>query len=306
MLATLHVALPLLLLLAGTSAAAQPTTSPAETVDAPLRVELSATAPKQVSELRIKPGRLTTLLLGAPLKLAGVELEEREGFSRVTVLEDALLLMPSGAFSVGRRLRLRLRFMEGTVPTSADFLLVVSPTEAQPQVEVNLLPSVPDACWREVEAERIRLRQVQAELERARKKPDGLTGLIAQGQVDETGLSAQSLFTGWGFTQRPGEPLKVRAVTSYRARGVVALVLKVDNLSVLPWTVAGATLVGEGGVRLKVLRVWPLEPVPPGAQGQRVVVEAETTEAQARGRFTVSLWQDGEPPSVSMEGVTFP
>jgi hypothetical protein len=65
-------------------------------------------------------------------------------------------------------------------------------------------------------------------------------------------------------------------------------------------------LVGEGGVRLKVLRVWPTEPLAPGATWQRVVVEAEVTEAQARGRFTLSLWQEDEPPSVSLDGVMFP
>ncbi|HEX5752564.1 MAG TPA: hypothetical protein VFZ09_40540 [Archangium sp.] len=42
----------------------------------------------------------------------------------------------------------------------------------------------------------------------------------------------------------------------------------------------------------------------PGAERQRVVVEAEAP--RARGRFTLLLWQDGEPPGVSLEGVTFP
>jgi hypothetical protein len=63
-------------------------------------------------------------------------------------------------------------------------------------------------------------------------------------------------------------------------------------------------LVGEDGVRHKVLRVWQLEAIAPGAKEQRVVVEAEAPEA--RGRFTLLLWQDGEPPSVSLEGVMFP
>jgi hypothetical protein len=37
-----------------------------------------------------------------------------------------------------------------------------------------------------------------------------------------------------------------------------------------------------------------------------VVVVAEASETQARGRFTLSVWQDGEPPSVSLDGVVFP
>jgi len=300
------VALPLLVLLVGASAAAQPSLPPGETADAPLLLELSATAPKELPQVPIQAGRLTTFLLGAPLKLVGLELEEREGFSRVTELEDMLTVRPSNAFTVGRRLKLRLRFVEGTVPASADFVLVVSPMRAQYQVEVNLQPGTPYASWQEAEAERIQLRQVRAELERERQKPDGLTGLLATGKVDETGLTAQRLERNMHFTQLPGQPLEVQEAMSYRARGVVALALKVDNVSARPWRAAGASLVGEGGVRLKVLRVWPTEPLAPGATWQRVVVEAEVTDAQARGRFTLSLWQEGEPPSVSLEGVTFP
>jgi uncharacterized protein (TIGR02268 family) len=307
MLAPLPVALPLLLVLVGASAAAQPSTPPGERADAPLLIELSAKAAKEVPEVPIQSGRLTTFLLGAPLNLAGVELEEREGFSRVTELADMLTLLPSSAFKVGRRLKLRLRFVEGTVPASADFVLVVSPTQAQYQVEVNLQPGTPYASWQEAEAERIELRQVRAELERERQKPDGLTGLLVNGRVDDTGLAAQPLRPLLDFTQLPGQPLKVRKATSYRARGVVALALEVNNLSTSPWTVVGASLVGEGGVRLKVLRVWPAVPLTPGATGQRVVVEAEVTEqARALGRFNLSLWQEGEPPSVLLEGVTFP
>jgi uncharacterized protein (TIGR02268 family) len=258
-----------------------------------------------VPEVPIQPGRLTTFLLGAPLKLAGVELEEREGFSRVGSLEDALLLMPSSALVVGRRLKLRLRFVEGTVPASADFVLVVS-TEAEPQVEVNLQPGMPYSTWQEAEAERIKLRQVRAELEREREKPDGLTGLLAEGRMAEDGVTARRLLWQQDFTQRPGQPLSVPWVIGYRARGVVALALTVDNFSSRPWTAAGASLVGEEGVRLKVVRVWPTAPLAAGARDQRVVVEAEVTEAQARGRFTLSLWQEGEPASVSLEGITFP
>jgi hypothetical protein len=63
---------------------------------------------------------------------------------------------------------------------------------------------------------------------------------------------------------------------------------------------------GEGDARLKVLRIWPLEPLPPGPEQQRVVVVAQASETQARGLFTLSFWQDGKPPSVSLDGVVFP
>jgi uncharacterized protein (TIGR02268 family) len=299
-------ALPLLVLLTGATAAAQPSTPPGEAAGEPRAIVLSASAQKEVHALRIRPDLLIALLFGAPLKLAGVELEEREFFSRVTVLEDALMLVPSRALGAGRRLRLRVRFVEGTVPASADFVLVVDPTRAEHQVNVNLQPPVPDICGQETEAERINARQCQAELERVRKAPDGLAGMLANGQLDEKGVTARKMKRDEDFTQRPGEPLTVWDATSYRARGVMAVELWVKHQSARPWTAAGAVLVGEGGVRLKVLRVWPLEPILPGSKMQRVVVVVEATETQARGRFTLSLWQDGEPPSVSLDGVMFP
>lgn len=261
---------------------------------------------RAVPELRISPGILTVLLFGSSLKLAGVELEEQGLFSRMTVLEDALLLVPSNSLNAGRILRLKVRFVDGGVPASADFLLVVDPLQAEHQVNVELQQPMADTCWRAVEEERAKTQKCQAELERMRKKPDGLTGLIAHGQLDDTGITARRLWREKEFTQRSGEPLLITGTTSYRTRGLVAVELKVKNLSSRPWMAAGAQLVGEGGVRLKVLRVWPLEPILPGLERQRVVVEAEATETEARGRFTLSLWQDGEPPSVSVEGVTFP
>ncbi|HZH79543.1 MAG TPA: DUF2381 family protein [Archangium sp.] len=299
-------ALSLVVLLAGATVAAQPPTLPGEKTDEPRVVVLSAGGQKELPELRMRPDLLLVLLFGAPLKLAGVELEERERFSRVSVLEDALMLVPSHALGVGRKLRLRVRFVEGTLPLSADFLLVVDPTRPEHQVNVNLLPPQPDACWQQAEAERISARQCQAELERMRKVPDGLAGMLVSGQLDDKGITARRLHRTADFTQRPGEPLKIRRATSYRARGVVAVELWVLNHSTRPWTAAGVVLGGDGDARLKVLRVWPLEPLLPGPEQQRVVVVAEASETQARGLFTLSFWQDGKPPSVSLEGLVFP
>ncbi|HZI03448.1 MAG TPA: DUF2381 family protein [Archangium sp.] len=296
--------LTVLLLLASTSAAAQSVTPAGEATGEPRAVVLSPADEGEVPEVRIRPGLLTTLLFGPPLKLAGVEVEERERFSRVKVLEDALQLVPSGALGVGRRLRLKVRFVEGTRPESADFLLVVDASRAEPQVNVELRPPVPEACWTQAEAERVMARQYQAELARVRQRPDGITGLLATGQLDKTGVTTRELWLRQDFTQRPGEPLKVRMATGYRARDTVALDMVVENLASRTWTAAGAVLVGEDGTRHKVLRVWPLEAIAPGAERRRVVVEAEAPEAG--GRFTLLLWQDGEPPSVSLEGVTFP
>ncbi len=221
-------ALPLLVLLAG-AAAAQPSTPPGEAAGAPRSIALRAKAPPEVPELYIGPGLLTTLLFGAPLTLAGVEVEEHEHFVRVRVLEDMLVLQPSGTLGTGKRPRLKVRFVEGTVPASADFVLVVDAARVQPQVNVELQPEVPSTCWREAEAERIQARQCQGELERERRRPDGLTGLLADSQLDMKGVAARTLTFERDVTQRPGQPLTVWDATSYRARGVVAVELWVTE-----------------------------------------------------------------------------
>ncbi|QRK04778.1 DUF2381 family protein [Archangium violaceum] len=296
---------PLFVLLAGV-AAAQPSTPPVTADDARHTVVLGVMGQRAVPELRISPGVLTALLFGSPLKLAGVELEEQGLLARMTVLDDALLLVPSNSLNAGRILRLKVRFVDGVVPASADFLLVVDPLQAEHQVNVELQQPMADACKQAVEEERAKTQECRAELEWMRKRPDGLTGLIANGQLADKGVTARRALREKDFTQRPGEPILITETMSYRARGLVAVELKAKNYSSRPWAAAGAQLVGEGGVRLKVLRVWPLEPIPPGSERRRVVVEAEAAETEARGRFALLLWQDGEPPSVSVEGVTFP
>jgi hypothetical protein len=71
----------------------------------------------------------------------------------------------------------------------------------------------------------------------------------------------------------------------------VAVALKVENTSAWPWTVdaEGVVLVGKGGVRLRVLRVWQPEPIAPGEEPGLVVVEAEAMEEQARGTYVLQL-----------------
>ena len=61
----------------------------------------------------------------------------------------------------------------------------------------------------------------------------------------------------------------------------------------------------RGGVRSEV-RVWQPAPLRPGEKREVVWVEAELTEEQARGRFTLKLWDAGGTRTFSVGGVTFP
>jgi uncharacterized protein (TIGR02268 family) len=75
-----------------------------------------------------------------------------------------------------------------------------------------------------------------------------------------------------------------------------------------PWTPESATLTLQGrkGVELKVLTVWPLEPIHPGTQGGSVFVEADAPADAAAGTFTLKLWDASGARTVTLNGVTFP
>ena len=300
----------LMMLLASAPAAAQPGTEGGR------HLLLSANVPGQVLEVRICPGFSTTLLFDGTVVLG--ELETREHFRRVTVAEDSLILMPSRELIPGRRLRMGVRFVDGRAPASVDFVLVVVPPD-QVEQQVEVYRPRPLEEYQRAEREvREQARQCEAELARERAKPavlGGLTGLLASKQMDRGGvpsrvLDALSLLSGaalrwWKATsylaarlREEGDMKKPRVVH-------VAVDLWVTNEDGQPWTAEGAELVDERGVRRK-LSVWQQGPIVPGEDWQRVVVEAELLETEARGTFTLELWAAGGARRVTFGGVSFP
>jgi uncharacterized protein (TIGR02268 family) len=277
---------------------------------------LSADVPGQDWEVRICPSFSTTLLFDGTVML--VELEAREHFRRVTVAEDSLILMPSRELMPGRRLRMVVRFVDGRAPASVDFVLVVvPPAQVEQQVEVYRSRLL-EEYQREAREVREKARQCEAELARERAKPEvlgGLTGLLASMQMDQTGVPSRVLKA---FSLLSGTALQLWTATSYLAarprdegemkkpRVVrVAVDLRVTSADGQPWTAEGAELVAENSVRWK-LSVWQQGPIVPGSERQRVVVEAEMLETEARGTFTLELWEAGGARRVTFGGVSFP
>ncbi|PTL79377.1 hypothetical protein DAT35_34850 [Vitiosangium sp. GDMCC 1.1324] len=64
-------------------------------------------------------------------------------------------------------------------------------------------------------------------------------------------------------------------------------------------------LVSTEGVQLRVLRVWPSEPLLPEQRWQLAVV-AEATAEQLRGTFLLRLGEANGPRTITVRGVTFP
>jgi uncharacterized protein (TIGR02268 family) len=275
-----------------------------EVPNKPRVLGIALSAPQEAAEIRIRPDLLTTLLFSPRLKLARIDLEKKEQFLRVNLLPDALLILPSRGLAVGERLRLRAYFADVLAPRSADFVLVVNAEDAEQQVNVDVMPRAMDSHEQELEAQRAELRQCRAALTQARRPLDGLTGLLASGRLDAQGVASRHLGLERSFARNDVDKLLVRFATSYRARGVVALELRVENRSGHDWTAAGAELTSATGERLKVLRVWPTEPLLSGPQVQRVVVEAEATTE--KGPFTLQLWEEDRAPSITLRGLTFP
>jgi uncharacterized protein (TIGR02268 family) len=208
-------------------------------------------------------------------------------------------------------------FQDGAAPASVTFSLVVHPSEAERQVEVTRRPRTL-ASFQEGEqqarAEVQRCREEKARLEAESRGKVGLLGLLAQELMGEEGVPSKDIMES--TSARFGNTLSLARAHSYRSgtgrmegghRVVrLAVVLMLWNGGDTPWTPAGAVLVGPRGAELKVLAVWPLEPIAPGER-RRVVVEVEAPEEAAHGTFTLKLWsQAGGARGDLFDGVTFP
>ncbi|MFY0528737.1 DUF2381 family protein [Archangium gephyra] len=292
-------------------------TAPAEAAErAPLptcetgtrHIELDASAPIRTPEVCIRPELSITLLFDA--KLARVDVEGRERFRRVELATASLTLVASDALHDGERVSVTVYFQDDGAPTSATFMLVVHPSQAERQVEVSRHERTL-ASYRQGEqqarAEAQQCREEKARLQAECSGQGGLTGLIENGWLGKTGVVARVLK---GVTSRSADPLEVRDVISYRAvgpkRGRVAVELELRNGGTVTWTPMGAALVGSKREELMGLTVRSLEPIPSG-RSQRIVVELNAAESEARGTYTLNLWA-GEAGSggVNVDGVTFP
>jgi uncharacterized protein (TIGR02268 family) len=300
-------ALLALALLVGATATAQPRAIPCET--GTRRIELKKEPTLEVPVLCISPGLSMTILLNsAELLPGGVTLEGRERFMMVEVSNTMLRLVPSERLVEGDRLRLTMRFKDGAAPASAAFWLVVYAGKAEPLVEVYRESRTVESYQQEVQEKATQLRQCQEDSERLHAEqegPGGFAGLLATGLMDKKGIAPKDLSESIG--EHPGNAFRLRAVYSYRSTSRVAVELELTSTNELPpWRAVRAELVGPGRRTLRVNPAWQSEPVTFDTKNKRVVIEAEATEAESRGSFTLKLWNEDGTRSVILSGVTFP
>jgi uncharacterized protein (TIGR02268 family) len=273
-------------------------------------IELTADTPSKTPEVCIRPELTLTLLFDA--KLARVEVEGRERFRRVKVVDDTLMLVASKVLHDGERVQVTVYFEDGAAPADATFVLVVHPSQAERQVEVSRHERTVASLRQGEQQARVEVQQCREEKARLQAECGGqvgLTGLIENGWLDEKGIPAKEITPN--VPQRPGDSLIAQKVISYRAigpedRGRVAVKVELFNPGTMPWTPSGAALVGSKHEALTGLTVWPLKPIPPG-EYRTITVEMNAMAYEARGTYTLKLWaEEAGAGGVRLEDVTFP
>ena len=292
-------------------------TSPNSAEPAPLlcqtgvhHVELPATAPIQPPPACISPGQTTLINFDGELVPGSLALESADRFTQVEPGTSSLKLVPSERLVVGEQLQMTVRFRDTAAPTSATLRLLVHPAHAAPLVDVHRQTRGVESFRQELRALEEKVRQLQEENVRLRAEssgPGGLTGLHALDLLDDKNYRARELSTSVKVS--PTSALQLNGpMSSFRAAGRIAVKLRLLNPEgAAPWTVQDASLALEPrkGVELKVLEVWPREPIPPG-RWLSLVVEAEVSGVDSQGPFTLRLWDAEGGRAVIIHGVMLP
>jgi uncharacterized protein (TIGR02268 family) len=261
----------------------------------------------------ISPDLPITFRFNSPLQPDSEKIQERGRFEDVAPGQKTLMLVPPEDLEAGERFKVEVCFADGAAPKCATFLLVGHPGLGMQQVKVFRHPS-PMTYYQEVaeeaQAENQRLREEVRRLRAERGVPEGLRGVRASGLMGEEGIASQILTES--VITHEGNALAKDRVRSYRAEGRVAVEVWLVNTGTMPWTAAGAVLRGPKGEVLKPLPLWQPEPIlpsEPGSVSERtgsVVVEVLATKTEARGRYTLTIWDAGHKHTVILGNVTFP
>jgi uncharacterized protein (TIGR02268 family) len=257
----------------------------------------------------ISPGVPTTFRFDSVIVPASVKMQERERFEDVTPGQKNLFVVPLENLVAGKHFELEVCFADGAVPECASFDLIVHPGLGMQEVKVLRQPlaaghykQVAEEAEAEVQQCRAEVRQLRAE----RGGPDGLGGAIASGLVSGQGGVAFKV-----LSKTEGNALVKHSVFSYRASERVAVEVYFRNPGTVPWMAAGAVLRGPKGEVLKPVLLWQPDPIRPAAPGEasdrgRVVVEVLATEKEARGTYTLILWDADRQRTVTLGNVSFP
>ncbi len=313
-MSVLSPAAPLsLVLFTGAGATAQP--HPPDCEASSSRLELPAELTGKPQAVCISPELSTTFRFDSLLVPGSLELQDPERFEDVAPGKRSFSIFPPADLQPGERFKVTVRFADGAAPTGATFELVGHPALGARQVDVYRHKRTVEDYQKELQEEREKSQRLGQELERMRLEqgPGGIAGLIASGALVVSDQSTKAEDIERSVIKAPSNALGIHKAISYRfstrAEDVVrvAVAVELTNPGTLPWTVKGAVLVGKNQ-EVKPLRlIWQPLPIPPNPKESGViVVELEMTAREARGPFTLKLWDESEKRVVTLGNVTFP
>ncbi|RKG66335.1 DUF2381 family protein [Corallococcus sp. CA054B] len=304
------IAFLVVVLLASGAATAQPHPMASGLGVRHIEIPTESTEAAPTPEVQISPRMSTTFEFDSALDPAKIVLEDEKRFSLVDLGRSTLRLVPSEQILPGERLRLTVRFQDGSVPLGAAFVLVAHPARTERVVEVWRQTRTAESYQQEAKEARAETQQCLDENARLRAEqqgPGGIAGLLANGVIEgEEGVDAKFLHVNKEVRQHPGNALWAVKAWSYRAPTRVAVAVEFENPDAAnPWTAEGASLVSRAGAPLKILTVWQKAAISRYPFG-RVVVDAEATPDAAQGPFTLKLWGPSGLRTITLSGVTFP
>jgi uncharacterized protein (TIGR02268 family) len=221
----------------------------------------------------------------------------------------SLTVIPKGDYLPGERVKVTVRFADGTVPASASFWLVGHASKGTRRVVVFRQPRPPEVLKKERDEAQAEARQCQEDKARLLAEREGPGGLMGTAWLEGAGVVASKRLGL--LTEQPANALRLDEAWSYSYTGKgethpasVAVRLLLKNPGAEPWTLAGAALVDKAGEQVD-LATWQQAPIPANGAGA-VVVGIEGEPAQLGCPCTLKLWEPGGPRTVTLGNVTFP
>jgi uncharacterized protein (TIGR02268 family) len=258
----------------------------------------------------VSPNDTTTFAFDSGLVAGAVEFQPEGRLADWAPGKEGVTLhvIPKGDFLPGERVRVTVRFADGSAPASATFWLVGHAARRAQRVEVFRQPRPVDVLKKEKEEAQAEARQCEedkARLLAERKEPGGIMGIAwleRKGEVESDDI--------WqGLKRHPANALRTESAWSYGQRkrdahpGSMAVRLQLANPGAEPWLAAGAVLKDSTGAEVE-LSAWQASAIGPGAFGF-VVVGAERDPGQFACPCTLKLWEAQGPRTVTLGNVTF-
>ncbi|MET0404250.1 MAG: DUF2381 family protein [Cystobacter sp.] len=297
-------------LLAGATQAAEP--APGSRCAATARFDLSMESPEMPPDVCVSADEPTTFFFDSRVAVGAVEFQPTGRLVDWAVGEEgvSILVIPKADYLPEERVRVTIRFADGTVPASASFWLVGHAAKGTRRVEVFRQPHPPEVIRRERDEARAEARQCQEDKARLLAERQGPDGLMGAAWMERAG-SVSSRTLGWLSGKQSANALRFERGRSYSYTrkgesrpASVAVWLALKNPGVEPWRLAGAVLVDSTGEEVELAR-WQEAPIPVNGAGA-VVVGVEGAPAQLRCPCTLKVWESPGARTFTLEDVTFP